>query len=228
MPFAEWGYITLLATLAQRMVLAGLLVLVPAALTARAESGGGRRLRLIGYFAAIGLAYLTAEIAAIQQLNLLLGHPVYAVAAVLAAFLVFSGVGSAWSDRVAADRGWMASAGLALMLMVYALVMLALVHVLQPVHLVLRASAAVLLLAPLAFLMGVPFPTGLRALAGGETGRIAWAWAANGFASVIAAPLAALIALEAGSRLLFVLAAVAYAGAAMSVRGSARAPISTQ
>ena len=216
LPFAEWGYVALLATFAQSLVLAGLVMLVPAALTARAGTDGGR-LRLIGYFTAIGLAYLTAEIATIQQLNLLLGHPVYAVAAVLAAFLVFSGVGSAWSDRVAADRGWMASAGLALMLMLYALVMLALVHVLQPVHLVLRASAAVLLLAPVAFLMGVPFPTGLRALAGHETGRVAWAWAANGFASVVATPLAALIALEAGSRLLFVLAAAAYAGASLLV-----------
>ena len=122
----------------------------------------------------------------------------------------------------------MANAALALMLMLYAVLLLTVVHLLQPVHLILRGGVAVLFLAPLAFLMGVPFPTGLRALAGGETGRIAWAWAANGFASVIAAPLAALIALEAGSRLLFVLAAVAYAGAAMSVRGSARAPISTQ
>ncbi len=227
LPFAEWGYVSLLANLAQSLVLAGLLMLVPAALIARAEAGGDR-LRLIGYFTAIGLAYLAAEIAAIQQLNLLLGHPVYAVAAVLAAFLVFSGFGSAWSDRVAADRGWMASAGLALMLVLYALVTLALVHVLQPAHLVLRAGAAVLLLAPLAFLMGIPFPTGLRALAGDETGRMAWAWAANGFASVVAAPLAALIALEAGSRLLFVVAAVAYAGASMSVRGSARAQILNQ
>jgi hypothetical protein len=59
-------------------------------------------------------------------------------------------------------------------------------------------------------LMGIPFPVGLRSLAGAAPERIAWAWAANGYASVVAAPLAALIAVEAGSRALFLLAAALY------------------
>ncbi len=65
----------------------------------------------------------------------------------------------------------------------------------------LRVLAALGLLA---------FPLGLRALAptGGE---VAWAWAANGFASVVAAPLCALVALEAGSRVVLAAAAAAYA-----------------
>ncbi len=221
LPFAEWGYVALLATLVQSVVLAALLMLVPAALRARG-AGSSSWLRLVGYFSAIGLAYLAAEVAAIQQLDLLLGHPVYAVAAVLSAFLICSGVGSAWSDRQPAKRGWIVGALLAGMLVLYGGLLLGMIHLLQPTQLLLRAAAALSVLAPLAFLMGMPFPLGLRSLAGLETGSVAWAWAANGFSSVLATPLAALIALESGSRTLFLAAAAAYAGAALLHGGYVR------
>jgi hypothetical protein len=219
--FAEWGYVTMFATLAQSIVVAGLLMLVPAL----ARGGGGGRRQwgsLIGYFAAIGFAYLAAEVAAIQQLSLLLGHPVYAVAAVLTAFLISSGVGSAWSDRLRIDRLlWVAVAPTAL-LVGYSAALLSFVHLLQPVQLALRAAAGLLVLVPLAFLMGLPFPMGLRSIAGMETEGAAWAWAANGFASVVATPLAALIALEFGSQMLFLSAAVGYALAAAFGHGRAK------
>lgn len=217
--FAEWGYVALFATLAQSIVLATLLMLVPAVVHVGVRSAGSW-IRLVGYFAAIGFAYLAAEIAAIQQLNLLLGHPVYAVAAVLAAFLICSGLGSVWSDRLNAERGWQIGACLAVLLVLYGVLLLTLVHLLQPAPLMLRAVVAMMLLAPLAFLMGTPFPLGLRALAGKGVEGVAWGWASNGFASVVATPLAALIALESGSKTLLFAAAAAYATAAALQRGA--------
>jgi hypothetical protein len=171
--------------------------------------------RLFAYFAAIGLAYLAAEIAAIQQLALLLGHPVYAVTAVLTVMLICSGAGSVWSDR--RGEGAALTFVLAAWLGVYAGGLLGLAHALQPQPLALRVAAAVAVLVPPAFLMGTPFPIGLRALAGGDPTRVAWAWAMNGFASVVAAPLSALIALEAGTQALFALASAAYALAALGL-----------
>jgi hypothetical protein len=214
LPFAEWGYLTLVATLAQSAVLAGLFMLVPAALRAR---GGQGLSPLLVYFTAIGLAYLTAEIAAIQQLGLLLGHPVYAVAVVLTALLIFSGVGSFWSDRLHPIHGRMAGVALVGVFVVYAIFLLDIVHVFQSTPLPARALVAFVLLAPPALLMGLPFPIGLRVF-GNQPNRVAWAWAANGFASVVAAPLAALLALESGSAALFLLAAAAYGGAALLLR----------
>ena len=56
LPFAEWGYIALLATLVQSALLAGLLILLPAALRARGARGESRSLPpLAAYFSAIGL-----------------------------------------------------------------------------------------------------------------------------------------------------------------------------
>jgi len=213
LPFAEWGTIALVATLAQSITLAALCLLLPAFLRGRAALGG-RLLRLLAYFGAVGFAYLAAEIAAIQQLSLLLGHPVYAVAAVLFVLLALSGLGSAWSDRVSTRSGWRAAAALAVALSLLAGVSLTVIHGLQAAPLAVRAAAGLTWLTPVALLMGMPFALGLRRLAGGDDVNVAWAWAANGFASVVAAPLAALIALEAGSRTLLLCAAAAYAAAA--------------
>jgi hypothetical protein len=219
LPFAEWGYIALLATLAQSALLGTLLILLPVVLRSRAvRARADSRLRLLAYFAAIGVGYMAAEIALIQQLTLLLGHPVYAVATVLAAILICSGVGSLWSDRLAPSRAPILGATLAGALSLFAALLLYVVHLLQPASVLARGAAAALLLAPAAALMGTLFPLGLRRIARDDSVRIAWAWAVNGFASVVGVPLAALIAVEAGSRALLLVAATAYVAAALLAR----------
>jgi len=219
LPFAEWGTIALVATLVQSVVLAALLILLPVAIRARQQQHRPP-VRILGYFAAIGLAYLAAEIAAIQQLGLLLGHPVYAVAIVLTVFLIVSGAGSVWSDRLEPATGRPTLFLLALTLAVYAVLLLAIVHAFQGAPLFARGAVAALALAPPAFLMGIPFPLGLRRLTGENKVHVAWAWATNGFASAVAAPLAALVALGVGSRVLFLVAAAAYGAAAVLGRTS--------
>lgn len=221
LPFAEWGYVALVATLVQAAVLAAAFMLLPTLVRAPTALRASL-FPLVGYFAALGLAYLAVEIAAIQQLGLLLGHPVYAVAAALVAFLVCSGAGSVWSDRRPPAGVRLTGLALPAVLLAAAAGTLPLVQVAQPAPLAVRALLALAVIAPVAFLMGMPFPAGLRRLAGGERERIAWAWAANGFASVVAAPLAALVALEAGSPALFAAGAAAYAAAGAALRVSSR------
>ena len=185
------------------------------------------RWAVLGFFGALGCGYMAAEIAAIQQLGLLVGHPVYAVAAVLVIFLTCSGAGSVWSDRLSASgTGWTCAA-VTILLWTAALVLLRVVHLIAPAAVPLRAMTMLVCLGPLAFLMGIPFPLGLRQLAP-RGGALAWAWASNGFASVVAAPLSALVSLELGSRVLLVVASAAYAvAAALSTaagRGRRRMP----
>ena len=218
LPFAEWGFLALAATLVQSVVLATLFIVAPVALALRRARVD---VPLLSYFTLIGFAYLAAEIAAIQQLALLLGHPVYAVAAVLAVTLAGSGAGSLWSDRASVPRAAALTAALALLLVGYAAGLLSIVHALHGRAAAIRIVAALLVLVPAAFLMGTPFAAGLRALAGNDPSRVAWAWAMNGFASVIAAPLSALMALETGTPALFAAAAAAYALSAALLRGRA-------
>jgi predicted membrane-bound spermidine synthase len=215
LPFAEWGPVALAATLVQSALLAALCMGLPAAVRA-GRPPPPSQLRLLGYFGAIGVAFLAVEIAAIQQLTLLLGHPVYAVTAVLAGLLVAAGIGSVLSDRLAPHWAPRATLVLGLLLAGYAIGLLPLVQGLQSTAAPVRAVAAVLVLAPAALLMGAPFPLGVRALAVTPR-RLAWAWAANGFASVVTAPAAALLALQAGHRVVLAAGAVAYALAAAAI-----------
>lgn len=218
LPFAEWGTLTLLATVVPAIVLGSLLLVLAAGAGGPPESGW----RLFVYFGAIGLGFMAAEIAAIQQAGLLLGHPVYAVATSLAAILAFSGLGSAWSDRIPARMGGRGLAALALWLAVQAGLLLGVIHAAMPAPFPIRVGIAIVTLAPMAFLMGWGFPLGLRRFTGERSAARGWAWAVNGFASVAAAPLSGLIALEAGSRALLAFGAIAYAIAWMVFQGRDR------
>jgi hypothetical protein len=215
LPFAEWGPIAAVAAAVQAAALAVLCILLPA------FARGGRALpvtrwaRVVSYFGLVGFAYMAAEIAAIQQLQLLLGHPVYATAALLALVLCASGLGAIWSDRIPDQRGPVLVAVLALILMGCASGLLPLAKALLPAPITWRSLAGLLCLAPLGVLMGTPFSLGLRRLTRQGDGSVGWAWASNAFASVVAAPLAVLVAMELGSPIVFALAAGAYLTAAV-------------
>jgi hypothetical protein len=52
--------------------------------------------------------------------------------------------------------------------------------------------------APLAFFMGMPFPTGLRQVHKRSPPLVPWAWGINGFASVTGAVLGTFLAISIG------------------------------
>ena len=69
---------------------------------------------------------------------------------------------------------------------------------------------SVALIAPLAMCMGMPFPLGLRRVAQAAPDFIPWAWGINGFASVVSAVLATLLAIEFGFNVVVLLALMMY------------------
>jgi hypothetical protein len=163
------------------------------------------------YFVAVGLGYILVEIAFIQRFVLFLGHPTYALTVVIFLLMLSSGAGSLFSRR------WLPRTQMAWMPLV--LVILALVGNVFFLPRALPAWVGLsfgyrlvvsgLLLAPLGFVMGMPFPTGLRALAAcpvfevpaGATeadNAVEWAWAMNAAASVLGSVLAMVIAIQFG------------------------------
>ena len=73
-----------------------------------------------------------------------------------------------------------------------------------------RCVVVVVLLAPLSFALGVPFPLGLYVFRGRYKNFLPWAWSLNGAFSVIATPLASLLALTYGYRLIVMVALACY------------------
>ena len=198
----EWGYLVLMATLAQALLAGMVLILLPLWLGWRPDRARARGPRgwVLVYFTAIGLGFLFLEIAFIQKFILFLSHPLYAVAVALCTFLVGAGLGSAVSRRLADRRGavkW-AVAGITVVAVVYLLALPALFQWALPWPEPVKRVCAVGLIAPLAFWMGMPFPLGLSQLARTAPGPVPWAWAINGCASVVSAVLATVLAMQVG------------------------------
>ena len=219
----EWGYLVLIATLLQAALLGAALILLP---LAAAGMGAGTRLprpgrgRIAAYFLAVGLAFLLLEIAFIQRFTLFLGSPLYAVAVVLAGFLLFAGIGSAAAPRLA--RGVRrpiaaAAAAIATVAILWLLLLPPLLARLIALPDAAKIALALLLIAPLAVPMGMPFPLALARL---DPAAVPWAWAINGCASVAGAVLASLLAREAGFTAVVLLAAALYLGAAAAAPGA--------
>ena len=176
------------------------------------------------YFGALGLAFIFIEIAFIQKFILFLNHPLYAIAVVLSGFLVFAGLGSGYSARLARRLEnttfspiAAAVAGIVGISLIYVLLLAAMSPWLVALPDAAKITASLGLIAPLAFCMGMPFPLGLAKLAAHAPDFIPWAWGINGFASVVSAALATLLAIHFGFTAVVVLALMLYVLAAVLV-----------
>ena len=175
---------------------------------------GGLPLRTLLYFGLVGIGFLFTEMAWIQRLQLFLGLPLYATTVVLIAFLAFAGLGSLWSQRLSGKQARhalvAAVATILLASLAYIFFMPSLLSHSGDLPLAARGGVILLLLAPLAFAMGIPFPSGLRRLGRSSDQLVPWAWGINGVTSVISATAAPLLAMEVGFTGLTALAVAAY------------------
>jgi hypothetical protein len=225
LPLLESGYLVMVATFLQAVAISSLFILLPLWMRRRetmAQASRIRRSRIVLYFFAIGLAFLFIEIAFIQKFILFLDHPLYAVATVLTAFLVFAGLGSASIThlRKDADRpsrlAGKAVAGILVLGFAYSLLLGPLCDSLMTLSLASRVLVSILLIAPLAFCMGMPFPLGLGRVGTGMSGFIPWAWGINGCASVVSAVMASLLAIQFGFTVVIISAMLLYLTAALT------------
>jgi hypothetical protein len=119
---------------------------------------------------------------------LFLGHPVYALAVVIFSMLISSGIGSFASRRLVGkgDGRLIKTLGaVAILAAVLALVLSSLLTALVGLALPLKMAMTVLLIAPLGFVMGMPFPTGLQRLEEWHAPSVRWAWSLNAASSVL-------------------------------------------
>jgi hypothetical protein len=151
------------------------------------------------YFGLIGLAYLMLEITLLSRLTHLMGDPVLAGAATIAGFLLFSGIGSLVSQRLARSN-WVPNLMLALAAVGVAEAWLVgwATTIAGSLPIFGRFTVAMVIIGPLGFLMGFPLPSALRRLQHHAPSLVPWAWGVNGFASVMAPPLAMAIGMTVG------------------------------
>jgi hypothetical protein len=223
----EWGYILLLATFGQSLLFAVLVALVPLGARFR-ELFRARRgtLGVVLYYSCLGLGYMMAEIYLIQKFVFYLGDPVYANSIVITILLISSGVGSLAAGAAGSPRMrvFAASLGILALAVFFHFGMPALLGKTLGLPLALRALVSVLVIAPLGFLLGIPFPSGLALLSRSREGIVPWAWGVNGALSVSGAVLTRILSTSMGFTTVLAVMAALYlaAGLLFPVNGISR------
>jgi hypothetical protein len=212
------------------LILAGLAVLLiftPLVVFRLRNVSVGRTWRELIYFASLGLAFMFVEIALIHHFTLFLGHQTYSFTVVVFGILAASGLGSLASGRLvrmSARRARMVLAAIVVLAVAYQTALPGLLLDRMGASFTIRVLLSFAFLFPIGFLMGMPFPTGLRAVSLRAPRFMPWAIGVNGALSVIATTSAVPVALVLGFSVLLFLGAFLYAMAAVVFRIQAPAP----
>lgn len=179
------------------------------------SKGPTPKLAALLYFIAVGLGYITVEISLIQRFVLFLGHPTYALTVVVFLLLLSSGAGSVAARRWMSPKPTPTPSGgsrlfkvlslIAGLILLNVVVLPALLSAAVGLPFAVKLLVSGVVLMPLGFLMGMPFPTGLRLIP-----TVEWAWALNAAASVLGSVMAMVIAIHFGLTVTLVCAAAAY------------------
>ena len=216
--YAEIGTLLLVIALGQAFILALVLIVLPMVPAVGIPGGTSEQLLVIGFFSSIGFGFMLLEMGLLQRLEVYLGHPVYSAAAVLSGFLFFGGLGSIASAgfkeplvRAHCTVGIV----IAVVGLLYILLLDNLLVATEGWMLPARMSMVMCVTGPLAMLMGMMFPLGLKRVGKEQAALIPWAWSVNGFTSVLAALLAPLLAMHWGFDAVLWSAAACYTAAAL-------------
>lgn len=167
------------------------------------------------YFTGLGLGFILIELAQMQRLMIALGHPVYGLTVVLFALLVSAGFGSLWAQRMIGRGAGAAGLRRALVTLIVlaattAVAGVGLAPILEGAPAWLRIGAAVGVLVPLGFVLGIPLASGLALSAGDDPGYRALYWGINGAASVCGSVLATILSLTFGITFTYGIGVAAY------------------
>jgi hypothetical protein len=147
------------------------------------------------YFACLGFGFIAVELALLQNLTLLLGHPIFTLSILLFTLLAAGGLGSAICRRVPVR---VACLTVAVLGAAQAVTLPRLMPALLPLSLWTRVAIAVALIAPLGLAMGMPFPRGLQKTGRGALPTPPFYWGLNGIMSVIGSVTTVFVAIRFG------------------------------
>jgi SAM-dependent methyltransferase len=198
----EWGYLLLLGMLVQACIFGLIVILLPVIVRWKELSQNRRGTAgVIFYYAGLGLGYMLIEIYLIQRLSVFLSNPTYSASIVITVMLIFSALGNLSSSYFKEYRMWIIPGAAALIAAGLFFYVFGLDGALAAYHsstIPVRILVSVLVIAPVAFFMGMPYPNGLDALQESKPHLMPWAWGMNGGLSVAGSALARILSVSSG------------------------------
>ncbi len=209
------GEIIVAAVFVEALMVAIFLLVIPVIVMSK----GTRKASFsqIVYFLSVGAGFLFVELFFIKQYTLLFGNPVLSFTFVLTAILVFSAVGGFFTQYLKQKH-------LKITILILIAILLAIffgleivIHQILSLPTIGRYTIAILLLIAPGFLLGIPFPLAMQHILVNPVQR-AYAWTANGCASVLTAIASAQIALSQGIPTILICAVISYLLAFLCIR----------
>ncbi len=201
------------------LLLTTALVLVPIIIKIQKDMNDFKILNILAYFACIGMGFMLIETSLIQRYILFLGHPIYALSVVLFSMLIFSGIGSYFTNyfkaKLLSDYIIKIIILLIIVLVIYNFIIDIFFHTMIDLPHIYKIIIAVFTLAAPSILLGMPFPLAVKVLGNYKNESIIpWAWAVNGATSVLGSIFSFIFAMNAGFKITLFLAAFFYICAA--------------
>jgi len=203
-PFFDSGFL-LFFILIQALILALFFILLPLYFYKKINKKIKKKSLI--YFFAIGISYLFIEIVLIQKFILFLGHVIYATTSIIFSLLLFSSLGALYSQKLKIKNLKIMIFTIFILIILTSILIVFIINNFIVLNLIPKIILTVIIVAPLGFLMGFPFPLGIRTI---NKELIPWSWAVNGSASVLSPILAVLIALYIGYNSVLFLAGIIY------------------
>jgi hypothetical protein len=213
---------TLLLLFCIASTLVGAIILVPLWRSGLPNMSKHSFMTAVAYFSSIGMGFMMVQIPFMQRFSVYLGHPTYAIAVILFSMILFTGVGSFFSDKIPVEErpGWLLAIPLAIGATIVAITLS-----IQPLidatissELYIRALLVVLVAAPVSVLLGMCFPIGMRLVERISPEGTPWMWGVNGASGVLASVIAMAVSMWAGIHMSLFVAAALYLSLAVSAR----------
>ena len=209
----EVSYLVLALSLGELLVAGLLLILFPLLILGSSQISVKTKGYSSVYFFCIGLSFILVEMSHIQKFTQFLGDPIYSISLVLTTLLIAAGLGSEVQSRIPlipSRKICLAVVGIILISITNFLLLGIVMSDIIQLKLGFRLVIAGMMLMPLGFMMGWLFPIGITTLEKNGRGVLPWAWGINGFASVLAAPLAVMLSMSFGFTTVLFIALILY------------------
>lgn len=205
--------IHLIVTATSALIFAVVFTIVPLIFAKTGREKWQGKGNFLVYFSCLGLGFIIFELVFIQIFMKLIGYPLYAYTTVLFTFLFGASVGSNFSERlkiIEKGRIWLPFLGIAITALALVIYKQVLFDLFLQFDILVRILISVLMIFPLAFFLGMPFPMGVIAVQHKPSGTVAWAWAFNGLFTVAGGIFAAIFSVYFGFQATMLIALSAY------------------
>jgi spermidine synthase len=195
------------------LFLAGVFILLPLQFSEVGKSKWPNKAVSLLYFSCLGAGFIIIEFVFIQIFMKLIGSPLYTSSIVIFMLLFSAGIGSFATSKLnisPANRWHLPFVGILVMVLLLLLIYPYVFNFFLASPLFIRILIACVLIFPLGFFLGMPFPLGILSLENQPRGAVAWAWGMNGLFTVIGALAGVVLSITWGFQVTLFIAAFHY------------------